>query len=186
VERRKVSMSKLEILVNVLVLVVTLAACGAVGVEPAAAAEPVIEVESAMGPRARDVDFLRHNCGANPRAAKAVVDTRAKATFERRPRDVDFLRHNYGANPRAAKAVVDTRTEATSERRARGVDFLRHNCGANPRAAEAVVDTKAEARFERRARDVDFLRHNYGTNPWDAKVDAGKPLQTLDCRPNKR
>jgi hypothetical protein len=99
---------------------VTLAACGAVGVEPASAAGAVTEVESAMGPRARDVDFLRHNSGTEPWAAKAVVDT------------------------------------------------------------------KAEATFERRARDADFLRHNCGTNPWDAKVDAGKPLQTLDYRPNKR
>jgi len=94
-------MRKLEIVVNVLVLVVTLAACGAVGVEPAAAAGAVTEVESAMVLRSRDVGFLRHNYGIQPWAA------RTKVTFGRRTVDVDFLRHNYGTNPWDAK--VDAR-----------------------------------------------------------------------------
>jgi len=126
-------MSKLEIVVNVLVLVVTLAACGAVGVEPAAAAGAVTEVESAMEPRARDAGFLRHNYGAKPWVAKA------EATFERRARDAGFIRHNYGTEPGAAKAVVDTTSVARFEPRARDADFLRHNYGTKPWAAKVNV-----------------------------------------------
>jgi len=64
-------MSRLEILVNVLVLVVTLAACGVVGVEPATADDTVTEVELTLERRARDTDFLRHNYGTKPQAARA-------------------------------------------------------------------------------------------------------------------
>jgi hypothetical protein len=106
-ERRRVSMRKLEIVVNVLVLVVTLAACGAVGVELAAAAGAVTKVESAMVLRTWDADFIRHNYGTMPWAAKAVVDTKAEVAFRQRAQDADFLRHNCGANPWDAK--VDTR-----------------------------------------------------------------------------
>ena len=70
-------------MVKVLVLVVTLAACGAVGVEPAVAAGAVTEVKSAMVLRAGNADFIHHNYGTKPWVAKA------EATFGE-PQDVEW------------------------------------------------------------------------------------------------
>ena len=132
-------MRKLEIVVNVLVLVVTLAAYGAVGVELAAAAGAVTKVESAMVLRTRDTDFIRHNYGINPWAAKA------EAMFERRAGDGDFVDYSYGTKPWAAKAVVNTKAVATFEQVGDG-DFVGSNYGTYPWTAKAVVDTEVDTR----------------------------------------
>lgn len=72
------------------------------------------EAEATLEQRARDVDFLRHNCGTQTQAAKG------EATFEQRARDVDFLRHNYGTQPRAAK--VGTRKPLQTQGDRQGPD----------------------------------------------------------------
>jgi hypothetical protein len=91
VERSKVTMNKLRMMIAVFFL--TLALSAFVGAGPSAATRPDTEVEAGSARRALDADFLRHNVGFR------LYTSNTESIPRRGMHDVDFLRHNYGIDP---------------------------------------------------------------------------------------